>query len=543
MLAATQVSRPLVPSRPQGPLGVIDRYRLVRVLGRGGMGIVYEAWDSRLQREVALKVMAPCSGDHVEQVHARMLREARVMASLSHPNVVAAYDVGVAGGQVFVAMQLVRGVTLRTWAEATHTLVEKLRVLIAAGRGLVAAHTAQIVHRDFKPDNVLIGPTGIAQVTDFGIARRLDLEEAGSRSGRIDPLAETRLTQTGALLGTPAYMSPEQALGLTPTAAADQFSFCVTAWELCAGQRPFAGATVAAVIGNIVSGDILPAPAEATWPARLRRALRRGLAVSPTDRYLHLDDLLAELQAVLRPPRVKHALWISSATALLAIGTAALFELQPAPAVAIAPVVVPEVASSDGAVPATRGMTVTAIEEVAPVVAAPVAVAPRTVDRRPAATARRPPATERVRVTSSEPPPSAPTPAEDLANARRLAAIELDLVDGIRVNRRLLPDDMAGYPAAYEHARATILHGDLDAATDELVGLRQRIDAVRIDAAFINTKATRVGARVARVVLSPSQATLVQAKLEAATAAAADDRFGDANRVLTDVDRLVGSGE
>ena len=541
MLAATQVSRPLVPSRPQGPLGVIDRYRLVRVLGRGGMGIVYEAWDTRLQREVALKVMAPCSGDHVEQVHARMLREARVMASLSHPNVVAAYDVGVAGGQVFVAMQLVRGATLRTWAEGTHTLAEKLRVLIAAGRGLVAAHAAQIVHRDFKPDNVLIGPTGIAQVTDFGIARRLDLEEAGARSGRIDPLAETRLTQTGALLGTPAYMSPEQALGLTPTAAADQFSFCVTAWELCAGQRPFAGATVAAVIGNIVSGDILPAPAEATWPARLRRALRRGLAVSPTDRYLQLDDLLAELQAVLRPPRVKHALWISSATALLAIGAAALFELQPAPAVAIAPVVVPEVAMAAGAAPATRGMTVTAIEELAPVVAAPVSVAPRTVERRPAATGRRTQATERGRVPPPDPPATTPATAEELATGQRQAAIQLTLVDGIRVNRHLLPDDVAGYTAAFDHVRATILRGELAAVDDELVGLRQRIDAIRIDAAFINAKATRVGSRVARVVLSASQARLVQAKLEAATAAAADDRFVDANRVLTEVDRLLRS--
>jgi tetratricopeptide (TPR) repeat protein len=221
------------------------------------------------------------------------------MAKLSHPNVITVHDVGTFEGQVFVAMEFIEGGTLTMWLrEKQRSWKEVRQVLVAAGRGLAAAHAAGLVHRDFKPDNVLMGRDGRVLVTDFGLAR--------PAAGRTDAFASvgsmpgTRalglsLTRTGALVGTPAYMAPEQLAGERTDALTDQFSFCVALYEGLYGERPFAGKVLAELIANVTDGRVRPAPAKSTVPRWLRRPLLRGLSVQPEHRHASMDALLAAL--------------------------------------------------------------------------------------------------------------------------------------------------------------------------------------------------------------------------------------------------------
>ena len=209
------------------------RYRIDTVLGSGGMGIVYRAWDPQLARPVAIKVVR--RGGEDTQGRARLVREAQALARLSHPNVCHVYDVGTEEDEVWVAMELIDGVSLRQWADQTRTRDEILAVLLGAANGIAAAHDAGLVHRDVKPENVLITRDGRAIVTDFGLARTED---------KIDPNASTlstapHLTATGAIAGTPAYIAPEQLTGDPIDARVDQFAWAVMAWELLVGARPF----------------------------------------------------------------------------------------------------------------------------------------------------------------------------------------------------------------------------------------------------------------------------------------------------------------
>jgi serine/threonine protein kinase len=234
-----------------------------------------------------------------------MLREAQLMAKLSHPNVVQVYDVGVYSGRVFLAMEFVQGVTLREWLHGTPTAPrpaprpwpEVLAIYIQAGHGLAAAHAAGLVHRDFKPDNVLVGADGRARVLDFGLARsdalpddpgisteRNDdsLESTRSRSRRLN---ERPLTAAGAVIGTPAYMSPEQHLRIVTDARSDQFSFCVSLYEGLHGERPFAGHTANELRGAVLTGRIREPPPGRRTPSWLRKVLARGLKVVPEQRF------------------------------------------------------------------------------------------------------------------------------------------------------------------------------------------------------------------------------------------------------------------
>ena len=290
---ATLIAVAAPPSQTGGLSGspapelTVGRYRLLQLVGRGGMGEVYAAHDPELDRRVAIKILrADARPDTIEA--ARLAREAQAVARLSHPNVVAIYDVGTSAGRMFLAMELVEGETLAAWlAHHTRTTSEILSMFLMAGRGLCAAHRAGIVHRDFKPQNVMVASDGSARVMDFGLAA----------AGGPDHTPQVRLTKAGAILGTPLYMSPEQMVGQAVDPRADQFSFCVSLWEALHGARPFEGSTVLELRGDVLAGRPRPGPLRGRVPRRIQAALLRGLAVDRTRRFADMNALLDELTA------------------------------------------------------------------------------------------------------------------------------------------------------------------------------------------------------------------------------------------------------
>jgi eukaryotic-like serine/threonine-protein kinase len=265
----------------------VGRYRLLRLVGRGGMGEVYAAHDPELNRKVAIKILrADARPDDIEA--ARLAREAQSVAKLSHPNVVAIYDVGTSSGRMFLAMELVEGETLAVWlARQVRTTSQVLDMFLMAGRGLWAAHKAGIVHRDFKPQNVMVARDGSARVMDFGLAA----------AGGPGTTQQVRLTKVGAILGTPLYMSPEQMVGQPVDPRADQFSFCVALWEALHGARPFEGSTLLELRGDVLAGRPHPGPLKGRVPRRIQAAMLRGLAVDRARRFPDMSALLDELGA------------------------------------------------------------------------------------------------------------------------------------------------------------------------------------------------------------------------------------------------------
>jgi eukaryotic-like serine/threonine-protein kinase len=277
----------------------VGRYVIDKRLAAGGMGIVYLADDPELKRKVVLKLLRPeLVGRGSDS--ARMLREAQAMAQVSHANVVPVYDVGLHDEQVFLAMEYIAGVDLAAWLQRAHSQRAILDVFVAAGRGLAAAHRAGLVHRDFKPQNVLIGERGEVKVTDFGVARA---ELAPAAPGGATPLLESSLTQTGALVGTPAYMAPEQILCGEVDARTDQFSFCVALYEALYRERPFTGHTAAELFDSTVEGKLPDAFATKRGvPRPVREAIRRGLQVEPARRHASMDALVARIAPRSRRP-------------------------------------------------------------------------------------------------------------------------------------------------------------------------------------------------------------------------------------------------
>jgi len=291
---ATLIAVAAPPSRSGGHPGspapelAVGRYRLLQLVGRGGMGEVYAAHDPELDRRVAIKILrADARADNNIEA-ARLAREAQAVAKLSHPNVVAIYDVGSSAGRMFLAMELVEGDTLAAWlAHHTRTTSEILSIFLMAGRGLAAAHRAGIVHRDFKPQNVMVAGDGSARVMDFGLA-------AAGGPGHTE---QVRLTKVGAVLGTPLYMSPEQMVGQTVDPRADQFSFCVALWEALHGARPFEGSTLLELRGDVLAGRPRAGPLRSRVPRRIQAALLRGLSVDRRWRFPDMKALLDELTA------------------------------------------------------------------------------------------------------------------------------------------------------------------------------------------------------------------------------------------------------
>lgn len=407
---------------------VVDRYTVLEPIGRGAMGAVYTAYDPRLDRRIALKLMLAKPG-RADDVRVRLLREAQSLARLNHPNVVTVHDADAVGDLVFLAMELVEGTNLTNWLKLRQrTREEILEVFLAAGRGLAAAHDAGLVHRDFKPDNVLVGDDGRVRVVDFGIAReasglvqeRAEQTQApGPTSGpssevvnvqTIDPddafidtdeadiadrirhqaerhrkqknaaqapepngknpepsmdismyqhgtadtepgpsrptepppppeedffdgpyntrredslersgtsLAAARLTQTGALVGTPAYMAPEQHMGLAVNAKSDQFGFCVALYEALYRSHPYVFTNIVELTLAVLTGKIQPAPPGTDVPPRLRAALVKGMSVSPDDRHPSMSALL-ELLSDDATKRRKRWIWTAGAGLLAA---------------------------------------------------------------------------------------------------------------------------------------------------------------------------------------------------------------------------------
>jgi serine/threonine protein kinase/tetratricopeptide (TPR) repeat protein len=366
----------------------IGRYIVISLVGRGGMGDVYAAYDPELERKIAVKLLRTKStaGQNSSEGRARLLREAQAIAKLSHGNVVVVYDVGTLDDAVFIAMEFIEGHTVRYWLHAAaRSWREVMKVFLPAGRGLAAAHEAGIVHRDFKPDNVMVGLDGKVRVMDFGLARQT--VETTATTGHTDPdtataramaageslagaapatgspadadadaaaaagvvsaavdvnitrvvpratpanqsprvtadglptqrVLESNLTQTGAMLGTPAYMAPEQFASKAGDARTDQFSFCVSLYESLYGRRPFAGKSFMALMNAVVNGNVEPAPAGTRVPAWIRKILLRGLSPKPEARYPSMTELLDALE---QDPSVKRRRWaVAAGTALIA---------------------------------------------------------------------------------------------------------------------------------------------------------------------------------------------------------------------------------
>jgi predicted Ser/Thr protein kinase len=280
----------------------IGRFVVRKVLGVGGMGVVYAAEDPELKREVALKLLRDAMASNAGVAARRIFREARLAARVSHPNVVSIYEVGQYEDRVFIAMELVKGHSLTSWLAARpRSLREILEVFVAAGRGLAAAHAAGVVHRDFKPDNVLVGEDGRARVGDFGLARRGDDDGAGTPAEKEDDRERRKraslsdLSRASAILGTPAYMAPEQHDGAHTDSRTDQFSFCVALYEAVHRQRPFEGKTWEELAEAVKAGHVRPPPATSRVPASLHRIILRGLSVVPGDRFASMEELLAAL--------------------------------------------------------------------------------------------------------------------------------------------------------------------------------------------------------------------------------------------------------
>ena len=326
---------------PSAPVR-IGRYRVEGRLGSGAMGVVYAAVDERLGRKLAIKLLHESfAGDPTGR--ARLLREAQAMARLRHENVVLIYDVGthspphgVGDEQVFIAMELVEGRTLDRWlreapAGSRWAPDDILSRFLQAGRALSAAHRAGVLHRDFKPENVLVDPTGRVRVLDFGLARAL--ADADAEPDPDDSLSAP-LTRTGSILGTPAYMAPEQLRGAPTDARADQFSFCVALYEALYNDRPFTA------VARFAPVAVTHVPKDSRVPTAVRRALLRGLSELPGDRWPDMDALLAALRP---PPRPRRGLGLAGVLLIVGagLGAWAAASLRPAPIVAELPAPTP----------------------------------------------------------------------------------------------------------------------------------------------------------------------------------------------------------
>ncbi len=310
---------------------VVGRFLVLETLGAGGMGVVYAAYDPELDRKVALKLLSPGVGGADSGSQTRLVREAQALAKLSHPNVVAVHDVGMHGEGVWIAMEFVAGQTLTAWAkERPRRWSEVLALLADVARGVAAAHGTGLVHRDLKPDNVMLGRDGRVRVMDFGLAHGRSVTMTESElattlvSGANAPpdlgVLALRLTAAGSVQGTPAYMAPEQWEGQEAQTVTDQFGWSVMAWELLYGERPFAGETRMALAAAVVSGQRRSPPRGRGVPGWLRRVVERGLAIDPARRWPTMAALLSALERGKTQARLRTAAVALVGVALLGAG-------------------------------------------------------------------------------------------------------------------------------------------------------------------------------------------------------------------------------
>jgi len=324
--------RSAAPSRP-----TLGRFEILEKLGRGGMGTVYAARDPDLCRLVALKVLRHDLQDG-RSAH-RIMREARALARLRHPNVVEVYDVGdTVSGELFIAMEYIRGPTLRQWLMARErSRREIVEQFAAVGRGLAAAHAAGVIHRDFKPENVIIGKDGRPRVLDFGLAAGPAGESSTQDSsgawpcprtepeGLIDAVISTSASDDS-LVGTPAYMAPEQLEGGRADARSDQYAFCVALHEALLGERPFEARSIQELRRRVYATN-RPRIPRFRLPRNLAKVLVRGLSRDPEQRFTTLSDLVLALEDALRPRSVGTLVSGAAACMAVAIGTWCLVPL------------------------------------------------------------------------------------------------------------------------------------------------------------------------------------------------------------------------
>jgi serine/threonine-protein kinase len=298
-------------------------YRIGARLGVGGMGEVYRATDTRLNRQVAVKVLRRSLDGAAARD--RFRREVRAVSGLNHPHIVTVHEAAESGGRDYLVTELVDGGTLATWARAEHrTWRQAIELLVGVADGVAAAHEAGILHRDIKPDNILVARNGYAKLADFGLAKII-----GSADG-VTHTAAVFSTQQGVVLGTIDYMSPEQARGMTLDSRSDIFSFGVVLYELLAARRPFTGETDLHVIEAVLHET--PAPLGPDLPQPLRGIVEKALEKEPADRYQTMRDLVVDLRRLTRhttelpssvQPRARMRRWMAAAAVLLAAGAAA----------------------------------------------------------------------------------------------------------------------------------------------------------------------------------------------------------------------------
>ncbi|MEM6989625.1 MAG: serine/threonine-protein kinase [Myxococcota bacterium] len=348
---ATRIAREQVRRGLFGAVGaatIIGRFQVLEELGAGGMGVVFAAYDPRLDRKVALKLLASPGPLLDERGQARLLREARMMARLSHPNIVAVHEVGVHDGAVYVAMEFIRGRTLAAWLEEEE--LPWTRVLdrfVQAGRGLAAAHREGILHRDLKPSNIMLDPDGRVRVLDFGLAVRSDesaersvmtaqsIDEESLSASRAGPI-----TRTGQVLGTPLYLAPECLADESASAASDQYAYCITLWQALFGAHPFARPKLVDLHAAALRGDPPRAPVSKSGrvPAWLRAVVERGLSRDPAERWPSMAALVDALMS--DPTRVRRRRILRTGVAAAVVGvTFVAYQLggQPTEACALGP--------------------------------------------------------------------------------------------------------------------------------------------------------------------------------------------------------------
>lgn len=305
----------------------VGRYVIIERLGAGAMGVVYKAFDPELDRAVAIKLLLGDGSRKGALGRSRLQREAQAMARIAHPNVIAVHDVGMVGERVFFAMELVDGEPLGAWLKrTTPNTGEILSVFRKAGAGIAAAHAAGVIHRDFKPDNVLVDKEGRPRVLDFGLARqgadRGEDPEADEHPGASSSF-DVQLTRTGAVMGTPAYMAPEQFAGSPSDERTDQFAFCVALHEALTGERPFRSYSFATLSAAVIRGERAHTPAAETLDPAILAVLNRGLQTNPDARFPSMDAMLEALSPAERSP----AGLMLVGVAVLATATAAAYGL------------------------------------------------------------------------------------------------------------------------------------------------------------------------------------------------------------------------
>ncbi|HEY1816097.1 MAG TPA: serine/threonine-protein kinase [Kofleriaceae bacterium] len=319
---ASPDSAPTLPLSASGDAPIplrLGRYVVLDVLGKGGMGIVYSAYDPVLDRRIALKLLREETGEDASAGRVRMHREAQALARLSHANVVPIHDVGDHGSAMYIAMELVQGKTLREW-QVGKPWRDVLDAYLAAGRGLAAAHDAGLVHRDFKPDNVLVGDDGRVRVTDFGLARLVADAPIPAAHATPSELA-TSVTMAGAVMGTVAYMAPEQIDGTSVDARSDQCSWCIAAWEGIYREQPFVGASLE-LRSTALKTEVPKPPADAKVPRAVARALVRGMSADPAQRWPSMTALIDELSRTTASRRLAIGAAASVALAVVALAFA-----------------------------------------------------------------------------------------------------------------------------------------------------------------------------------------------------------------------------